>query len=413
MCTRSNNQIPSKKHHLSDIYDLYWKQYINSKDRKLFLEPKHFEAINKARVCGTDKLGIAILSCIECGDTISITRSCKHRFCARCGNADTNKWANLTLSKLINDKHHHVVTTLPKQLRALAKMNHNLLFDLLFKVSAQILKSWFNAKHNLLPGIVSVLHTAGSDLKYHPHIHMLVSGGGKDLENGTYRMLDSNYLCDQQFLGRQLKIKFCQQLIKLYKHNKIKVHHSLQHNNKFISWILNIKDNQWIVSVQKSLDDVQQIVGYVGRYTKRACLSEYKIEAIQPNIKFRFIDYVNSKREQKPLEAIREMKPLEFLDALLQHVPDKKYRMIRYFGLYNSRHLKHIPQHLKLTEKKLTEQDLSNLQDKDFQLYRIAFIKAGKPDPIYCKFCKRDKVLVGIQYQNKYIDLYQHYDDSS
>ena len=181
MCNRNNKteEIPVKKYHLSDIYDLYWEDYIRSKDRNLWLEPKHFEAINKARVCGTDKLGIAVLSCTECGDTTYITRSCKHRFCARCGNADTNKWAKLTLSRLINDKHHHVVTTLPKQLRFLADKNYKLIYDLLFKVSAQILKSWFKSKHNLLPGIVSVLHTAGSDLKFHPHIHMLLSAGGK------------------------------------------------------------------------------------------------------------------------------------------------------------------------------------------------------------------------------------------
>ncbi len=411
MCTRS--EIPIKKFHLSDVYNLYWEGYIRSKERKLWLESKHFEAINKARVCGTDKLGIAILCCTECGDTTSITRSCKHRFCARCGNADTNKWARATLSRLINDKHHHVVTTLPKQLRYLANKNDNLIYDLLFKTSAEVLKSWFKEKHNLLPGIVSVLHTSGSDLKFHPHIHMLVSGGGKNLDSDQYKMIEKNYLCDQQFLGRQLKIKFCQALIKLYKNDKIKVHASLEENNKFISWVLNIKQDQWIVSIQKSLEDVQQIVGYVGRYTKRACISEYKIEAIEPKIKFRFNDYANSDRNAKPIEAIKEMNPFEFLDALLQHVPDKRYRMIRYYGLYNSKYLNKIPQHLKLTEQKIPDQEIDQLQNKEFELYRIAFIKAGKPDPLYCQTCKRDKVLIGIQYKDKFIEANRNYEDSS
>lgn len=409
MCTRP--EIPKKKFHLSDIYDLYWQDYFKSKERKLWLKDKHFEAVNKSRVCGTDKLGIAILACTECGDITSITRSCKHRFCARCGNADTNKWARATLSRLINDKHHHVVTTLPKQLRHLADKNDNLIYDLLFKVSAEVIKSWFKSKHNLFPGIVSVLHTGGSDLKFHPHIHMLVSGGGKNIDSNEYKMLEKNYLCDQQFLGRQLKIKFCQALFKLYKKDKIKVHASLEKNNKFIKWVLNIKQDQWIVSIQKSLNDVQQIVGYVGRYTKRACLSEYKIEAIKPNIKFRFNDYANSDRNAKPIEAIKEMKPFEFLDTLLRHVPDKRYRMIRYYGLYNSRYLNKIPKQLKLTEQKIPDQAIKELEGKEFELYRLAFIKVGKPDPLYCQMCKKDKVLVGIQYKDKFIEV--DYEDSS
>lgn len=406
-------KIPEKKYHLSEVYDLYWEDYIRSKQRKLWLEDKHFEAVNKARVCGSEKLGIAVFSCTECGDSVYIFRSCKHRFCAKCGNADTNQWAASTLSKLINFKHHHVVTTLPKELRPLAKMNQNLLFNLLFKISAEILRSWFKAKHNLLRGIVSVLHTAGSDLKFHPHIHMLVLAGGKLIDQDKYKMLDQNYLCDQQFLGKQLKIQFRAALIKLYKNNEIIVHQSLVDNNKFISWLYRIKADNWIVSVQKPLDDVEKIVGYVGRYTKRACLSEYKIEAIQPNIKFRFNDYANSNRNEKPIEAIKQMKPFEFLDALLQHVPDKRYRMIRYFGIYNSRYLNKIPKELKLTKQKIKPVDLNQFEHDEFKLYRKAFIKAGKPDPLYCQFCKRDMILIGFKLKNKFIEANTEYENSS
>ncbi len=406
-------KIPTKKYHLSEIYDKYWDSYFRSKERKLWLESKHFEAVNKARVCGSENLGMAILSCTECGDTVYITRSCKHRFCAKCGNADTNKWAATTLSKLINHKHHHVVTTLPKELRYLAKKNGNLIYDLLFKISAKIVKSWFKAKHNILPGIVSVLHTAGSDLKFHPHIHMLVLAGGKLTDQDLYKMLEGDYLCDQQFLGRQLKIQFRSALIKLYKKNKLKVHKSLEEDNKFISWLYRIKADNWIVSVQKPLDDVAQIVGYVGRYTKRACLSEYKIEAIEPTIKFRFNDYANSKRNEKAVEAIKEMKPFEFLDALLQHVPDKRYRMIRYFGIYNSRHLNKIPSELKLTQLKLKPEQVKQFEHNEFELYRKAFIKAGKPDPLYCQTCKRDFILVGIRVKGDFFEANINYEDSS
>ena len=411
MCAYS--EIRKKKIHLSEIYDKYWESYVVSKDRKLWLLPKHFEAVNKARVCGTPQLGIAVLSCKGCGDTSTISRSCKHRFCARCGNADTNKWARSTLSRLINAKHHHVVTTLPKSLRHIAKKNGTVVYDLLFRVSAEILKSWFKSKHALLPGIVSVLHTAGSDLKYHPHIHMLVLGGGKEIGGEKYKILESDYLCDQQFLGRQLKIKFCQGLIGLYKQKKLKVSARHTQGDTFISWLLGLKEDQWIVSVQKPLDDVEQIVGYVGRYTKRACISEYKIESIFPTIIFRYNDYANSSRGEKAVESIKEMDPNTFLDALLLHVPDKGYRMIRYFGLYNSKYLSKIPSELRLKPLDILSTDTEYLAGKEFALYRSAFVKSGQADPLYCAFCKQDKVLVGIEYEDKYIDLTLEYEDSS
>ena len=114
-----------------------------------------------------------------------------------------------------------------------------------------------------------------------------------------------------------------------------------------------------------------------------------------------------------PSKPIKEMKPVEFLDALLKHVPDKRYRMIRYYGLYCSAYLNNIPKHLKITQQKIPDQAIDQLQNKEFELYRIAFIKAGKPDPLYCKTCKRDKILVGIQYKNKFIEANLDYDDSS
>ena len=304
------------------------------------------------------------------------------------------------------------MTTLPKELRGLAKKNGNILYDLLFQSSAEVLKSWFKSKHNILPGIVSVLHTSGSDLKYHPHIHMLVSAGGKQVEGEEYKVLDQDYLCSQNFLGKQLQIKFNVSLIKLYKKGKLKVHASLEKKNKFISWLYHIKKDHWIVSVQKSLEDVQQIVGYVGRYTKRACLSEYKIEEIEPKIKFRFNDYANSPRGGKPVEGMKEMKPYEFLDSLLQHVPDKRYHMVRYYGMYNSRYLNKIPKELKLREQVLTRSGAEEFEHEDFELYRRAFIKAGKADPLYCYYCKRDKILVGFKYKDKFIEA-EGYEDSS
>lgn len=308
-------------------------------------------------------------------------------------------------------KHFHVVTTLPKALRCFAKMNDNLIFDLLFTTSAQVIKSWFKAKYNLRPGIVSVLHTAGSDLKFHPHVHMIVSGGGQHIESGEYQSLKTDYLCDQQFLGHQLKIKFQTKLIKLFVKGKIKTPRSICDKKGLINWLFNINQKHWIMAIQKPLDDIHQIIAYVGRYTKRACLSEYKITHVGQTVKFQFNDYKNTPRGQKPRQAIKELKPNEFLDQLLQHVPTKRYRMVRYYGLYNSVYLNKIPNHLKATfeEKNLPQDD--EFEWGEFEQFRKSLIRAGKQDPLFCQTCNQNMVFVGIIIKDRFISTFEY--DSS
>jgi len=352
-----------------------------------------------------------VFACTSCGDTVFVHQSCKHRFCAQCGAADTIKWANQMLSRLIDFKHFHVVTTLPKPLRVFAKMNDNLIFNLLFSTSADIIKSWFKAKHNLRPGIVSVLHTSGSDLKFHPHVHMIVSGGGQHFESGEYLKLKSQFLCAQQFLGDQLKIKFQAKLIKLFEKGKIKTPRSISDKKSMINWLLNINQKHWIVAIQKPLDDIHQIIGYVGRYTKRACISEYKITDVGQTINFQFNDYKNSPRGEKPKQAIKVLKPIEFLDQLLQHVPSKRYRMVRYYGLYNSLYLNKIPNQLKATfeEKELSQND--DFEWGEFEQFRKSLIRAGRPDPLFCYTCKQNLAFIGILFNDKMINTFQY--DSS
>lgn len=315
------------------------------------------------------------------------------------------------LSRLMDMKHFHVVTTLPKPLRIIAKFNDNLIFDLLFTTSATVIKSWFKAKYNLMPGIVSVLHTSGSDLKFHPHVHMIVSGGGQHIDSGEYERLKSDYLCDQQFLGEQLKIKFQSKLIKLYERGKIKTPRRICDKKKLVNWLLNINQKHWIVSIQKPLEDIHQIVSYVGRYTKRACISEYKITAVGERIKFQYNDYKNTPRGEKPRQAIKALKPGEFLDQLLQHVPTKRYRMVRYYGLYNSVYLNKIPQDLKgsFEENKLAYSE--DFEWGEFEQYRKSLIRSGRPDPLYCHTCNQNMVLVGIIYKEQFKSTFEY--DSS
>ena len=416
-CKLSKQSPVTKRHHLSKIYELYFEDYLRSPDRQLRIRDKHLQAIDKSKACRTNSLGILEFACKSCGQVKYLYRSCKHRFCGRCGSADTFLWSKKMLSRLMDIPHHHVVFTLPKAFRSLSKMNEDKLHNELFRQSARIVKDWFNKKYAIKVGIVSVLHTGGSDLKYHPHVHMIVSRGGKEEASQKFSAIKGKYLCPQRELGVLFKEAFQKSLIKLYKKGELKVFKSINTVNQFDNWMKNLKEKHWIVSIQKPLENIEQIVGYVGRYTKRACLSEYKLESISnKRIRFLFNDYKNTPRGQAPLQSSISLKVEEFLDRLLQHVPKKSYRMVRYYGLYNSAYLQKIPSSFKLEEKLEQIESFEEQDDYDWGEYealRKAFLQSGKPDPLVCQDCNVVMELTAIIYKGKRLTTEIIYENSS
>lgn len=399
---------------LSSIYKDNFRSYLNDPSRQLFVNSKHLKAVNKSLACRSSILGIAVYGCEDCGDIQYVYRSCKHRFCSSCGSSDTSKWAENTLTSLLNIKHHHIIFTLPSPFRFLSKKNGNLVHNLLFKLSAEVLKDWFRTEHNLLPGIVSVLHTAGSDLKYHPHTHMIVTGGGQDLTDGSYRVLSSDYLTEQRKLALRLKVKFKKQLLKLFASGELKVPKKLNSELSLKRWLSQISKKHWIVSIQKPLEDIEQIVGYVGRYTKRSCISEYKIKENGARIVFEYNDYKNTPRGSKPLISKKYMRPTEFLDKLLQHVPEPGYKGVRYYGLYNSYYKKNLPASMKVEVENIEEVEFSdeNYDWGDHESLRKAQISRGKADPLHCTSCDKSMTLMHYQYAKGDYTTNFNYDSS-
>jgi len=372
---------------LTDIYQQHFNNYLQSPKRNLKIEKRHYAAVYNSICCRTPKIGVTRYHCITCDHAAFIYRSCKNRFCAQCGNLETRKWAKESLQRLLNIKHHHVVFTLPQPFRHIAKLNEKLFYDILFKATAKGISDWFKHKHNIRPGIVSVLHTSGSDLKYHPHIHMIVSGGGQAIESKNILQLKNDYLTRQRFMANKFKQFFFIELFSAITKNKIILPAKFNNDkNKFFKWARNIRDKHWIVSIQKPLNDIKQIVGYVGRYTKRACLSEYKIHEVNNNtIKIKFNDYKNTPKNHKPVQAIKTFTINQFFDAILQHVPIKKFKMVRYYGLYTSHYKSVISDN---TKSPIQTKELSQYQWSEFEQFRKLEISKGNPDPLICPNCK-------------------------
>ena len=192
---------------LSMIYSRYFDSYL--KNPKYPISKEVFRAVNQTIACRTSRIGVNIYQCPDCEETKYVLRSCKNRFCPRCGYTDTKNWANKMLDKIAPLSHHHIVFTLPGSLRGLSRRNKDKLHSLLLKSSAETMVDWFKAKYQLQPGIMNVLHTAGGSQNYHPHVHMLCSAGGLDRDKKIKSLKPSPYLINQKFLGKKFRCGLC------------------------------------------------------------------------------------------------------------------------------------------------------------------------------------------------------------
>lgn len=405
-----------KTHEVKDILRLYFSSYIKDKRRQLYLTDDHFRAVHSILCCRTARLGLQVFACDGCADTFYLPRSCKHRFCSTCGAADTHDWANRVLYSLPDIRHHHVVFTVPKPLRYLARKNKRVFYDTFFRLSNQVVQDWFSEKHGLKAGVVSVLHTSGSDLKYHPHVHMIVSAGGLN-DQGDLEEFSSDYLCPQRVLGKRFRHCLIKELLRLWEDKKAhkdengKVHYlskrlqvpkRLRQGRSLECWLRSIKAKHWIVNIEKSLAGVEKLIAYVGRYTKRSCISEYRLKSISDGqIAFSYKDYKNSKRGSKPVESLIKMSATEFLDRLLSHIPEKGFKMVRYYGMYSSQHLGKLPIEKKLAPREDSAEITLDQEDDlyGYGAYRRAVKRKTGRDPLWCSCCDRLMRLQQVHYE--------------
>lgn len=349
----------------------------------------------KIQQCRTLSMGYAVYACEECGEQQYMYRSCGHRFCPTCGTASTNRWADKILHNVLNIKHHHVVVTLPAWLRDIARRNERDVYEAMFGAVGEVIPGWFRYKHQMEGGMIAVLHTAGSDLKYHPHLHLVVTGGGIKRESWEVRLLDGKYLFRHEWLKRRFRWVFQQRLIALHAQGRLKTPKRLAQRTDFLRFLKVHNEQDWVVSIQEPLQNAESIVRYVGRYTKRACLSEYRIEEVKEgHITFRYNDYRHTPKGQKPKEGVMRLHYVPFFDRLLQHVPEKGFVQVRYYGCYAISRMKSLAEAWKLPKVGTEEcaEPPSGQEEWDeeaWEQYKAAYKKEHGHHPHCCEHCRR------------------------
>ncbi|MFO7940132.1 MAG: transposase [Bacteroidales bacterium] len=318
---------------MADYFNQYWDEYVKSP--KQYITPEQFKAVNAIRVCRTPALGVDVYSCKDCGEVTEVFHSCKNRFCPTCSWEDTVRWADNLKSRMMAIPHRHVVMTLPHELEPLIKSNDKQLLNVLLRVTADTFRDWMGHKYGINPGIISVLHTFGETKSYHPHVHMIVSWGGIHRATGRLKPIKGHFV-NYKFLQKKFRCKFEDELVLLFDKERLK--QKFPDRTAFLHFIQRINKTDWVLHLEPPMDIPAQVVRYIGRYSKRACLSEYKITKIEGEyIRFRYKDYRSLDENRKPVEKELELHYRDFFPRLLQHVPLRYFRLVRYYGAYSNK----------------------------------------------------------------------------
>jgi hypothetical protein len=370
-----------KKYRLADFFNRWWDEYC--KHPAAFIEPEQYKSVNAIRVCRTEVLGIDYYACPECGEISEVRHNCNNRFCPTCSWLDTIKWADRIKSQMLDIPHRHVIFTLPHQLIPLIKRNKKLLLNLLAKTSSETLKSWVKSTQGLNTGVISVIHTFGEKKNLHTHTHMILAWGGIDFKTGELRAIEKDFI-SFKYLRKSFRGKFQDALFAMFE--KEMLDHDFKSLEEFKRFIKKTNQTDWQIHIEPPMKTPADVIRYIGRYSKRACLSEYKISGIEGEyISFTYKDYKDREDEHNPKSKAKEkiicLHYKDFFPLLLQHVALPYFRLVRYYGCYGR--FKKIPQEYKSKPEEI------NLSQQIEEEYRTS-----ENNPRYCAACTCAKVYI-------------------
>ena len=346
------------------------------------------ENITKMINCGDPSYGGAMYACPKCGHLKFVPFRCHSRFCPTCGTHYAQKRANAMANQLVAVRHRHCVFTIPEDLRHFFKDDRSLLDCLFTAVQSVVLRMFLkeNKSKNFTPGFICVLHTFGRPLEWNPHIHCLISEGGHS-DDGEWRNI-------HHFNYKLLRESFRTALL-----NELESHIGSSFKN-IKSQMYRMHENGFYVYAKPSLADPRTVTQYIGRYLGRPVIATKRIDRCNKDadtVTFHYNRHEDNKYIERTLPAI------EFIKLLMQHIPEKNFKMIRYYGIY-SRHRE--------IDKNLRRQRTSEQRRMftSFTRWRESILLSFGYDPLQCPKCNSQMEILDIYHNHHRItlpDLYE------
>jgi hypothetical protein len=288
--------------------------------------------------CRTAALGGHVARCEKCAHTQISYNSCRNRHCPKCQGAAAKDWLAAREADLLPVPYFHVVFTLPAAIADIAYHNKAVVYDLLFKASAETLTTIAADPRHLgaRVGITSVLHSWGSAMTHHPHVHMIVPGGGISLDGERWVARRPGFFLPVRVLSRLFRRLFLTMLLAAHKAGRLQffADHALAGAQAFAAYLAPLRQTEWVVYAKRPFGGPQAVLAYLSRYTHRVAIANSRLIACdRTGVTFRWKDYRADGRDRRKVMTLATG---EFIRRFLIHVLPHSFHRIRHYGLLAS-----------------------------------------------------------------------------
>jgi len=318
--------VPRNALEVADIFRAHgptWREH-----RRGHFSLGQLKVMSAIEQCRSLALGGHALRCSSCSQAQIAYNSCRNRHCPKCQGSAAQRWLEARQADLLPVAYYHVVFTLPAPISAIAYTNKEIIYGLLFDIAA-------DPKHlGARIGTTLVLHTWGSTLTHHPHVHGIVPGGGLAPDPDRWVPCKPGFFLSVRVLSRLFRRRFLEELENAHRNGELKFfgeHVDLADAEAFADWLMPLRQCEWVVYAKRPFAGPEQVLAYQSRYTHRVAISNSRLVALDARgVTFRWKDY----REQgRTRHKTMSLPTEEFMRRFLLHVLPSGFHRIRHYGL--------------------------------------------------------------------------------
>ena len=287
--------------------------------------------------CRSAVLGGHLLQCRACKHMQIAYNSCRNRHCPKCQSSAARRWLEAREAELLPVEYYHVVFTLPAPISNLAWYNKAVIYGLLFQAAAETLRTIAADPRHLGAriGATLVLHTWGSAMTHHPHVHGIVPGGGISLDGQRWVACRPGFFLPVRVLSRRFRRRFLEKLGDAHRAGKLQFfgeHQGLAEANIFADWLQPLRQCEWVVYAKRPFAGPEAVLAYLARYTHRVAIANSRLIALdERGVTFKWKDY--RAKERYPHKTMT-LTVEEFIRRFLLHVLPAGLHRIRHYGLF-------------------------------------------------------------------------------
>jgi hypothetical protein len=319
---------------VADVFRFHGQQYKAKQGKHLHLN--QLKVMSAIEACRSAKLGGHQLHCAQCETDVIAYNSCRNRHCPKCQASSAKRWLEARQTQLLPVDYYHVVFTLPAAISQLAFYNKADMYGLLMKAAARTLATIASDPKHLGAhiGTTMVLHTWGSAMVHHPHVHCIVPGGGIKTGEQQWQACKKGFFLPVRVLSRLFRRLFVEGLRELFEHKRLLFFSEvseLEDADKFAKWCTQQQNREWVVYAKKPFAGPKAVLAYLARYTHRVAISNSRLREINDKqVSFTYKDY---RRKGNNQHKTMQLDTHKFIRRFMLHVLPSGSHRVRHFAL--------------------------------------------------------------------------------